>query len=750
LLFLYSGTRMPIKPTPPTLAMQSADLVALTGMLPVPVLISHDRTCSVITGNAAAVALFGRSDDGSIPLATTPGQCPCSYTLRRDGQVLPRHEQPMQQAGATGETVHDPELEVIFADGEVKFITGYARPLYAADGTPSGVLGVYVEITAQRRRNLAQRLFARINSDLEAGLDELALMAQLAELLLPDLGDCCIIDLLDEAGELVRVTAALNDEHRQILQLLAEHRLAQGPLAAQGFATEQAAPLLLSAVSNTHLRTVALDAQQLDLLRALRPRSILIVPLCGRHGVMGNMLLIMNDSGRVYTATDQSLAQDIATRAALLLDNARLYGAERRARADSEAAAARALFLADIGSLLAGALDDAQALQQLARLAVPRFADLCVVYLAEPDGALSRFAAAHCDPLQEQHLKAIQQRAPFVTDSDHPARRAIRMRQTLLDPEIMPTSVQAANPDPGDQQVAWSLVPTSHLVAPLIARGRVLGAISFGMSSSGRYYDHDDLALAEELARRAALAIDNARLYHDSQEAVRIRDTFLSVASHELKTPLTSLLGQAQLIQRRILREEHTLSERDQRAIRTIVQQGLRLNYLISAMLDISRLETGQLTLAREPIDLGVLLKQVVEEFQPLLSRHSIHCELPEQPLMVSGDNIRLMQAFQNLLQNAVKYSPEGGPIVVQLASQGGLGVVRVSDKGLGIAAEALPQLFQRFYRAEQGTNGHISGLGVGLYVVREVVSLHGGDVRVESVAGEGSTFIVTLPLEHA
>lgn len=739
---------MPTKLTPPTLAMQSADLAALAGILPVPVLISSDRACSVITGNAAAGTLFRLNDDGSTPLGPTPGQSPRSYILRRAGQVLSRDEQPMQRSGAMAETIHDSELEIIFADGEVKFITGYATPLYSADGTPSGVLGVYVEITEQRRRNVAQRLFARINSDLEAGLDELALMAQLAELLLPDLGDCCIIDLLDEPGELVRVTAALTAEHRQTMQTLVAHRLSQGPTAAQGFATEQAAPLLLSELSDEHLRLVALDATQFDLLRMLRPRSALIVPLRGRHGVMGNMLLIMNDSGRAYTATDQALAQDIATRAALLLDNARLYGAERRARAASEAAAARALFLADVGSLLAGALDDEQALQQLARLAVPRFADLCVVYLSKPDGTLIRFAAAHCDPAQEQQLMAIQQRAPSVSDRDHPANRAIRARQTLLDPEIMPTSVQVANPDPVDQQTAWSLVPRSHLVAPLIARGRVLGAISFGLISSERRYDHDDCTLAEELARRAALAIDNARLYHDSQEAVRIRDTFLSVASHELKTPLTSLLGQAQLLQRRMLRDEHPGSDRDQRAIRTIVQQGQRLNHLISAMLDISRLETGQLAIVREPLNLDTLLKQVVEELQPMLSRHSIRCELSEQPLVISGDSIRLMQAFQNLLQNAVKYSPDGGPIVVQLAPQGRLAVVRISDQGLGIPAEALPKLFQRFYRADQSTNGHISGLGVGLYVVREVVSLHGGEVHAESVAGQGSTFTVTLPLD--
>lgn len=735
---------MSTKPTPSPLAVQSADLTALPGLLSVPMLIGHDRDCAVITGNAAAVALFG----GSVS-TSAQDQLGGGYVLRRAGQLLERPDRPMQHAGTHAVTVHDAELELIFADGEVKFITGYATPLFAADGTPNGVLGVYIEITEQRRRNVAQRLFARINSDLEADLDETTLMAQLAGLLLPDLADCCIIDILNETGALLRVTAALTPEHRQTLAALATHRQSQGASAAQGFATEHAAPLLIAQMRDEHLRAVALDAEQLELLRALRPQSALIVPIRGRHGVMGNILLLMNDSGRAYNAADQPLAQDVATRAALLLDNARLYSAERRARAASEAAAARAIFLADVGSLLADALDDEQALQQLARLVVPRFADLCVVFLAESDGVLRRFAAAHSDPDQEQQLLEIQRRASRITETEHPAMVAIQARQTLLDPVVPPASVQAANPEPEAQQAAWQLIPSSHIVAPLIARGRVLGALSFGVSVSGRCYNADDRALAEDLARRAALLLDNARLYRESQAAVRTRDTFLSVASHELKTPLTSLLGQAQLIQRR-MRQDPAASERDQRGIDTVVQQGLRLSHLISTMLDISRLETGQLSIVSAAVDLVALVRRVVEEIQPTLARHTLRCELPDQPLVISGDMIRLMQVLQNLLQNAIKYSPEGGLIFVRLTRRGHLAVMQVSDQGIGIPAAALAWLFQRFYRAESETASHISGLGVGLYVVREVVTMHNGEVHVESAAGQGSTFTITLPLEDA
>ncbi|PDW00146.1 sensor histidine kinase [Candidatus Viridilinea mediisalina] len=230
------------------------------------------------------------------------------------------------------------------------------------------------------------------------------------------------------------------------------------------------------------------------------------------------------------------------------------------------------------------------------------------------------------------------------------------------------------------------------------------------------------------------------------EDARRPYDTFLSVASHELKTPLTALLGQAQLLQRRMQQNTNT-SERDRRAIDTIVQQGQRINHLINSMLDISRLETGQITLNRMPINLSYVVQQAVEELHLSLVCHHIVLALPEQPLTIYGDSLRLVQAFQNLLQNAIKYSPNGGPISIQLETEGQWALVRISDQGIGIAAEAIPHLFECYYRGKCNAAHHISGLGVGLYVVHEMITLHGGEIRVESVLGQGSTFTVLLPL---
>jgi signal transduction histidine kinase len=270
--------------------------------------------------------------------------------------------------------------------------------------------------------------------------------------------------------------------------------------------------------------------------------------------------------------------------------------------------------------------------------------------------------------------------------------------------------------------------------------------MSFGRDTASRDYDASDLLVAEELAVRAALAIDNAMLYRDVQEAVQLRDAFFSIASHELKTPLTSLLGQAQLLQRRLTQAD-AAPERNQRSIQVILDQAQRLNKLLATLLDVSRLSLGQMIVAHEPLDLHALIQQVVGNFQHDLEHHTLIYRASGQPFVVLGDMMRLEQVFQNLVQNAVKYSPQGGQIVVQAERRIDQVVISVIDHGIGIAAHELGNLFQRFYRVNNAAVQHINGMGIGLYIVKEIVTAHGGEVMVRSVEGQGSTFVVSLPL---
>ena len=269
--------------------------------------------------------------------------------------------------------------------------------------------------------------------------------------------------------------------------------------------------------------------------------------------------------------------------------------------------------------------------------------------------------------------------------------------------------------------------------------------------SSGRVYrvagiaeDMTERKLVED--ERAALLISERAARTEAEAALVLRDEFLTIASHELKTPVTTLLAYSQILDRRFQRES-TASDRDRRAIRVIADQTERLSRLIGSVLDIGRISIGQFSLASRPVDLRDVARRVVEEMQPALEQHSITASWPAEPVVVEGDDLRLEQVLQNLLQNAIKYSPDGGRIKVEITREDDEATLAVSDQGIGIPAEAHARLFQRFYRAGNIAETGIAGMGLGLYVVKEIVDRHHGSVEVASVENQGSTFTVRLPL---
>ena len=253
------------------------------------------------------------------------------------------------------------------------------------------------------------------------------------------------------------------------------------------------------------------------------------------------------------------------------------------------------------------------------------------------------------------------------------------------------------------------------------------------------------------LTRSALVAVERERLLSRehaariaAEEAVRTRDTFLSLASHELKTPLTSLMGNAQLLQRGLVGE---VADRERRKLDAIIRQGHRLHLLTDQLLDSSRLQYGQLSIERAALDLSALVERVVEEARATTTSHRLEVYGATEPVIVHGDALRLEQVLQNLIGNAIKYSPQGDRVVVTVAHDTAEAWVSVTDFGIGIPKAAQEHLFDRFYRAPNATSaGTISGLGIGLYVVREIVKQHEGRVDVASEVAGGSTFTVYLP----
>jgi signal transduction histidine kinase len=273
-----------------------------------------------------------------------------------------------------------------------------------------------------------------------------------------------------------------------------------------------------------------------------------------------------------------------------------------------------------------------------------------------------------------------------------------------------------------------------------------LGTIS--LLSRERRFDRQDLALMVELARRASIAIDNARLYGEAQEATRVREDFISIAAHELRTPLTPLKLQVELVRRHLTKRGIELEPGGPALLKLIDgsdKQIDRLSRLVEDMLDTSRVATGQLTLDLESVDLSELVRELVERLQPELSRAKCSLELRVEPNVVGRwDRVRIEQVLINLLTNATKYGA-GKPIELTVTTGAGLATIVVRDFGIGIAPEDRQRIFERFERAVSRRG--FGGLGLGLYVARQIVQAHGGAIRVESEIGKGSAFIVELPL---
>jgi signal transduction histidine kinase len=249
------------------------------------------------------------------------------------------------------------------------------------------------------------------------------------------------------------------------------------------------------------------------------------------------------------------------------------------------------------------------------------------------------------------------------------------------------------------------------------------------------------------LATAVRLALERADLQVREQEALRLRDLFLSVAAHELRTPLTIALGHIDLLKLHVASGQLALDERDRRSFDVIVRQAASVRRLLNDLLDISRIGEGVLEIAREPVDVGALARRVVEDARPLLRGHTLHLRYTGEPLCVEGDALRLEQALQNLVQNAVTYSPGGGPVTVTVAREGVQACLAVADRGIGIPAAEHARLFERFYRASNVNPLQTGGFGVGLFVAHAIVTRHGGAITVQSVEGQGSTFTVSLPL---
>jgi PAS domain S-box-containing protein len=401
-------------------------------------------------------------------------------------------------------------------------------------------------------------------------------------------------------------------------------------------------------------------------------------------------------------------------------------------------------FLAQASAELAGVADMRSTLDRIAQLAVPHFADWCAIDLLRPNGTLERVAAAHVDPDKVRLAHELHTRFPPDPNSPAGTWNVLRTGQGLLAEEISDEVLASSTDDPELLSILRALGLYSYIGAPLNARGRTLGVVTFITTGSRRRYTAGDLALAEDLARRAAVAIDNAQLVDALRESDRAKDVFLATLAHELRNPLAPIWNGLSIIQR-----AKGDPVRIEQVGGIIERQVGQLSRLVDDLLDVSRISTGKIELKKEPTNLVHVIGHAVEMSRPHIeaAHHKLSITFPDAPTDLVADAARLAQVFSNLLNNAAKYTRRGGRIDVAVEAAPDELVVRVRDNGTGIAPEMLGKVFGLFTQVTQPEERRQGGLGIGLSLVEGLVRLHGGRVQAHSAGvDQGSEFTVRLP----
>ncbi|HEX9129978.1 MAG TPA: PAS domain S-box protein [Gemmatimonadaceae bacterium] len=413
---------------------------------------------------------------------------------------------------------------------------------------------------------------------------------------------------------------------------------------------------------------------------------------------------------------------------------------EQAARAEAENSQKRASLLAEASRVLSASFDYQTTLAALVRLAVPALADYCALDIVEAEDTFERIGEAHVDPAKSQLLREVARFPKSALTARHPLMRVMATGAPVLEADITPAFIRASFAEAGQRRVVEALEPRSLICVPLVTSGKPLGALTLVTSGSGRRYDIADLSLAADLARRAAIVVEHARLFHEAQQATRARDDVLAVVAHDLRNPLNTVTMAVSLML------ETTPPERveERRQVEIVRRAADRMNRMIQDLLDVKRMESGRLTTDLKPELPATLINDTIDMLRPLAAGSTIRLEadIEDDLPPVLADAARVQQVLSNLVGNAVKFTPRSGRITVCAEHIDGEVRFGVIDTGPGIPAEQLPHIFGRFWQAKSDHRG----IGLGLAIAKGIVEAHNGRIWVESHVGLGSTFYFTLP----
>jgi PAS domain S-box-containing protein len=399
-------------------------------------------------------------------------------------------------------------------------------------------------------------------------------------------------------------------------------------------------------------------------------------------------------------------------------------------------------FLASAAEVLAESLDSQVTVDRVVHLAVPELADCCALYLIR-EQTLVLAGLAHAEQAASRQLHELLRQHPVPLETGGELARSLQTGRCHLQ-ELLPT---AASSEPKQLAEPYGLMLRqgfrSQLCVPLRVRSRNIGALLLLVGPSGRRLGEGEVALAEELGRRAALALDNTLLYAEAQSATRSRDEMLGIVAHDPRSPVNTLSLSASVMLRRMKKQG---ADADQlHGVEVILQSTRRMNRLIEDLLDVVRMEAGRLSIQRSRWPVAQLVRDAAEAHQAQCTEAHVELkvELPEGLPVLNVDADRIQQVFTNLLGNALKFTPAGGAVTLAAALQEGSVVFHVSDSGPGMPPEHLAHVFDRFWQARSTDR---RGAGLGLAIAKGIIEAHGGRIWARSKPGEGSTFSFALP----
>lgn len=465
--------------------------------------------------------------------------------------------------------------------------------------------------------------------------------------------------------------------------------------------------------------------------------SVLAVPLAIRGEASGTLVFYYRKPHR-FSGVETQTARALGNFAAGAMTTAELYDEQQRGHE-------LAIFLAQAGAALGSSLDYAATLRTVAEMAVPRISDWCAVDLVNEDGGIDRLALAHIDPAKVELALSFQEQYPEDPESLYSVAHVIRTGKPVIVEQLTDDMLVASARSDAHLRDLRQLNITSFMIVPLVARGRRLGALTFVSADSHRSYTAADLRFAEDVASRAAMAVDNALAYDEARRANRLKDDFLATLSHELRTPLNAILGYA-----RMLRTGMMAGEKQSRALQILERSAAALTQIVEDVLDVSRITSGKIRLNLQMVELPIVVSDAVATVLPAAEAKGIVLTTSIDPLVgvVRGDADRLQQVVWNLVSNAVKFTPNGGRVEVRANTADNQVQIVVSDSGIGFAPEFASHLFERFRQADSGFAREHGGLGLGLAIARHIVEMHGGTIEAASEGRDkGATFLVTLPL---